>query len=68
MLDLNAQLMLPRMLARATTAETGTMPPPAASPEGKVLAEMRRWRYQYTAAAIDPSVFTVWYNDLVKRL
>ena len=67
-LDLNAQRMLPWMLALATKAEAGIMPPPAASPEEKVLAEMRRWRYQYTADAIGPSVFTVWYDDLVKRL
>ena len=67
-LDLNAQLMLPRLLALVTDPTPGIVPPAADSPEGKVLAEMRRWRYQYTADAIGPSVFNLWYNDLVKRL
>ena len=67
-LDLNAQLMLPQMLALVSTPAAGAMPPAAGSPEGKVLAEMRQWRYQYTADAIGPSVFNLWYNDLVKRI
>ncbi|WP_035563394.1 penicillin acylase family protein [Hymenobacter sp. IS2118] len=62
-LDLNAQLMLPKMLALVDAAT-----PAAGSAEANVLAEMRRWPYQYTADAIGPSVFTVWYNDFVKRL
>ena len=67
-LDLNAQLMLPRMLALVTDPATGASPPAPNSPEGKVLTELRRWRYQYTADAIGPSIFNLWYNDLVKRL
>ena len=67
-LDLNAQLMLPRLLALVTDPTTGATPPPATSPEGQVLAELRRWPYQYTADAIGPSVFSLWYNDLLKRL
>jgi penicillin amidase len=67
-LDLNAQLMLPRMLALVTEPSAGVTPPATNSPEGKVLAEMRGWRYQYTADAIGPSVFNLWYNNLVKRL
>ncbi|GAC1604064.1 MAG: penicillin acylase family protein [Hymenobacter sp.] len=60
-LDLNAQLMLPRLLALVADTK-------ADSPEGRVLAELRRWPYQYTADAVGPSVFNLWYNDLVKRL
>ncbi|WP_310393056.1 penicillin acylase family protein [Hymenobacter sp.] len=67
-LDLNAQLMLPRLLALVAEPAPGAAPPAAGSPEGRVLAEMRRWRYQYTADAIGPSVFNLWYNDLTKRL
>ncbi|MBD2769226.1 penicillin acylase family protein [Hymenobacter sp. BT664] len=66
-LDLNAQLMLPRLLA--LVAAPGAGPASAAIPdETIVLAEMHRWRYQYTADAVGPSVFNLWYNDLVKRL
>ncbi|OGX88128.1 penicillin acylase [Hymenobacter lapidarius] len=60
-LDLNAQLMLPKMLALTSGVATNT-------PEGQVLAELRRWPYLYTADAIGPSVFSLWYADLVKRL
>ncbi len=67
-LDLNAQLMLPRLLALVSTPAPGLPPPPADSPEGRVLAEMRRWNYQYTADAIGPSVFNLWYNELVRRI
>ena len=66
-LDLNAQRMLPRLLA--LVSDPASEPPlPAASPEAQVLAELRRWPYQYTADAIGPSVFNLWYNNLVKRL
>ncbi|MFC7666618.1 penicillin acylase family protein [Hymenobacter humi] len=61
-LDLNAQLMLPKMLALVAQAAA------ADTPEAKVLAELRRWPYQYAADAIGPSVFNLWYNNLVKRL
>ena len=67
-LDLNAQLMLPRLLALVSEPTAGFAPLSPTSPEGKVLAEMRQWRYQYTADAIGPSVFNLWYNNLVKRL
>ncbi|MBF9235948.1 penicillin acylase family protein [Hymenobacter sp. BT683] len=60
-LDLNAQLMLPKMLALVAAPALG-------SAEAKVLAEMRRWPHQYTADAIGASVFNLWYNDFVKRI
>ena len=66
-LDLNAQLMLPRLLALASDPAAGAALA-ADSPEGQVLAELRRWPYQYTADAIGPSVFNLWYGTLVKRL
>ncbi|MBO2008459.1 penicillin acylase family protein [Hymenobacter negativus] len=58
---MNAQLMLPRLLSLA-----GKLPP--ASPEGRALAALRTWNYQYTADAIGPSLFELWYDNLVKRL
>ncbi|MBH8560281.1 penicillin acylase family protein [Hymenobacter negativus] len=60
-LGLNAQLMLPRMLALAG-------PAPATTPEGQALAALRAWNYQYTAEAVGPSLFELWYDNLVKRL
>ena len=56
MLDLNAQLMLPRLLALVTDPATGATPPPATSLEGRVLAELRRWPHQDTADAIGPNL------------
>ena len=53
--------MLPRMLAL-------TDAPPATTPEGQALAALRAWNYQYTADAIGPSLFELWYDNLVKRL
>ena len=67
-LDLNAQLMLPRLLALVSDAALGATPPAATSPEGRVLAELRRWPYQYTADAVGPTIFNLWYADLRKRL
>ena len=54
---LNAQLMLPRLLALAG---------PAAN--APALASLRRWNYRYAATAAGPAVFELWYNNLVKRL
>ncbi|WP_375435861.1 penicillin acylase family protein [uncultured Hymenobacter sp.] len=67
-LNLNAQLMLPRMLALVAGAANGDTLLSDASPEGRVLAEMRRWNYAYTADALAPSVFDLWYGNLVKRI
>ncbi|GAB3734355.1 penicillin acylase family protein [Hymenobacter agri] len=67
-LDLNAQLMLPRMLALVSDPALGATPPAASSAEGNVLAELRRWPYQYTASAVGPTIFNLWYNTLVKQL
>ncbi|MET4074142.1 penicillin acylase family protein [Hymenobacter sp. UYCo722] len=67
-LDLNAQLMLPRMLALVSDPALGATPPAATSPEGSVLAELRRWPYQYTADAMGPTIFNLWYANLVTRL
>ena len=64
-LDLNAQLMLPRLLALAGEPAAGGA---LTAAEAQVLAELRRWPYQYTADAIGPSVFNLWYGNLVKRL
>lgn len=60
-LGLNAQLMLPRLLALAGPAAAG-------SPQAKALAALSRWNFQYTTDAIGPSIFEVWYNELVRRI
>ncbi|SFQ30010.1 penicillin acylase family protein [Hymenobacter arizonensis] len=60
-LNLNAQLMLPRLLALAEGTD-------ANSPAGKALAELRKWNYFYDADAIGPSLFELWYGNLVKRI
>ena len=64
-LNLNAQLMLPRLLALATT---GAAPPAATSPDGQALAALRRWDYRYEADAVQPAIFELWYSNLVKRI
>lgn len=58
---MNAELMLPRLLALAGQV-------PSASSEGKALTALRAWNYQYTADAVGPTVFELWYNNLEKRL
>ena len=63
-LGLNAQLMLPRLLALAATSGA----PAARSPDGQVLAALRRWDYRYEADAGQPAIFELWYNDLVRRI
>ena len=52
----------------AAPAGPGRRRRPPASPEGQALAALRRWNYQYTADAMGPSVFELWYDNLVKRL
>ncbi|MCB2409284.1 penicillin acylase family protein [Hymenobacter lucidus] len=60
-LNLNAQLMLPRMLSLVQAAGL---------PEGarRAYDELSHWNYFYEADAIGPSIFELWYNNLVKRL
>ncbi|TGE19708.1 penicillin acylase family protein [Hymenobacter elongatus] len=60
-LNLNAQLMLPRLLALVQPQQL------AAAPR-RAYDELSRWDYFYTADAIGPSLFELWYGDLVKRL
>jgi penicillin amidase len=64
-LNLNAQLMLPRLLALVDAAPARPQPK---SPTGRAVAELRRWNYRYEADAVGPSIFDLWYNDLVKRI
>ncbi|SHJ38679.1 penicillin amidase [Hymenobacter daecheongensis DSM 21074] len=57
----NAQLMLPRMLALVSPARlTAT--------QRQAYAELSRWNYFYEADALGPGIFELWYNTLVKRL
>nr|WP_311136676.1 penicillin acylase family protein [Hymenobacter cellulosilyticus] len=60
-LNLNAQLMLPRMLS---LVQSGQLP----AAERRVYDELSRWNYFYEADAIGPSIFELWYANLVKRL
>ena len=66
--NLNAQLMLPRLLTLVTGGANGDTLVAANSPEARVLDEMRRWNYAYAANALAPSVFDLWYTNLVRRL
>ena len=63
-LGLNAQLMLPRLLALVAAPAAG----PATGPEARALAVLHRWNYRYAADASGPSLFELWYGNLVKRL
>jgi penicillin amidase len=60
-LNLNAQLMLPRLLA---------LVPPArlTAAERRAYDELRHWNYFYDAHVLGPSLFDLWYGNLVKRL
>ena len=60
-LNLNAQLMLPRLLSLVQAAQL-----PAA--QRQAYDELSRWNYFYEAGAIGPSIFELWYGNLVKRL
>ncbi|TGE26412.1 penicillin acylase family protein [Hymenobacter metallicola] len=60
-LNLNAQLMLPRLLSLVKGAQL----PESAR---RAYDELSRWNYFYEAAAIGPSIFELWYGNMVKRL
>lgn len=60
-LNLNAQLMLPRLLQLVPFAQLSVA-------QWRAYDELRRWRYFYEASAIGPSIFELWYNNLVKRI
>ncbi|WP_400192572.1 penicillin acylase family protein [Hymenobacter sp. B81] len=60
-LNLNAQLMLPRLLSLV-------QPAALTANQRRAYDELRRWNYYYDAAAIGPSLFELWYGNLVKRL
>ncbi|WP_019946452.1 penicillin acylase family protein [Hymenobacter aerophilus] len=76
-LGLNAQLMLPWMLANLPAATAagapGTAPATAATtaPTASVAAARRllaRWNYHYGADAVAATVFELWYQELVHKL
>ncbi|KAA9331693.1 penicillin acylase family protein [Hymenobacter busanensis] len=60
-LNLNAQLMLPRMLDLVQPAQL-------TADQRRAYDELRRWNYFYDANAIGPSIFELWYTNLVKHL
>ncbi|GAA4378814.1 penicillin acylase family protein [Hymenobacter koreensis] len=60
-LNLNAQLMLPRMLSLV-------QPQQLTAAQRRAFDELRRWNYFYEAEAIGPSIFDMWYSNLVKRV
>ncbi|RTQ53683.1 penicillin acylase family protein [Hymenobacter gummosus] len=60
-LNLNAQLMLPRLLA--------LVPPQQLSPaQRRAYEELRQWNCYYDAQAVGASIFDLWYTQLVQRL
>ncbi|MDF7814435.1 penicillin acylase family protein [Hymenobacter sp. YC55] len=67
-LNVTAQLLLPRLLELVAGPANGDTLVTASSPEASVLAEMRRWNYQYAADALAPSVYELWYANLIKRI
>ncbi|GAB2461749.1 penicillin amidase [Hymenobacter qilianensis] len=60
-LNLNAQLMLPRLLALVKPQQLTVA-------QRRTYDNLRQWNYFYDADAIAPSVFDLWYGNLVKRL
>ncbi|MBC6991530.1 penicillin acylase family protein [Hymenobacter sp. BT491] len=64
-LNLNAQLMLPRMLALLDSQPQNVA---SRGARQQVRTEMHRWKYFYEANAIGPSIFELWYSNLVRRI
>lgn len=60
-LNLNAQLMLPRLLALV-------QPQQLTPAERKAYDELRRWNYFHDAPLVAPSIFDLWYTQLVRRI
>ncbi|MCC2545976.1 penicillin acylase family protein [Hymenobacter sp. BT175] len=60
-LNLNARLMLPRMLALLPADKLNEA-------QRQAYAELQRWNYVHDAGAIGPSIFDLWYSRLVKAL
>ncbi len=70
-LDLNAQLMLPWMLQTMAGGklEAGCYSPiRPETPEYTAFSALTKWNYRYDANAIGPTIFALWYQNLVKRL
>ncbi|RFP66221.1 penicillin acylase family protein [Hymenobacter lapidiphilus] len=75
-LGLNAQLMLPWMLANLPAAvATGATAAPAtaatttpATSEASARRLLARWDYHYSAEAVGATLFELWYQELVRRL
>ncbi|OUJ71659.1 penicillin acylase family protein [Hymenobacter crusticola] len=60
-LGLNAQLMLPRLLALV-------QPTQLSAAQQQAYQELGRWNYFYDAHATGPTMFELWYTNLVKRI
>lgn len=67
-LNVTAQQLMPRLLELAAGPANGDTLIAANSPEARVLTEMRRWNYQYGADALAPSVYDLWFANLIKRI
>jgi penicillin amidase len=70
-LNLNAQRMLPwmlRMMAGDKLADGCYSPILPGTPEYAAFAALVKWDYKYEANAIGPTIFDLWYKNLVKRL
>jgi len=60
-LGLNAQLMLPRLLDLVKPAQLSAA-------QQRAYQELGRWNYHYDAQASGPTLFELWYSNLVKRI
>ncbi|AIZ62913.1 penicillin acylase [Hymenobacter sp. DG25B] len=60
-LGINAQLMLPRLLALLRGQ-------PLSPAQQQVEQTLSRWNYFYDAGAVGPTVFELWYKTLLKQL
>jgi penicillin amidase len=67
-LNVTAQQLMPRLLELAAGPANGDTLVASNSPEARVLTEMRRWNYHYTTDALAPSVFDLWFSNLMKRI
>ncbi|MBG8553137.1 penicillin acylase family protein [Hymenobacter guriensis] len=60
-LGVNARTVLPRLLQLV-------QPRQLPADQRRVYEELSRWNYRYAANAIGPSLFELWYPNLVKRI
>nr|WP_262920517.1 penicillin acylase family protein [Hymenobacter sp. 5516J-16] len=60
-LGITARQLLPRLLSLLAAAQLS----PA---QQRAYAELQKWNYHYEAQAISPSIFELWYLNLVEQV